>query len=57
VVLDQSSAFLYLAASGIGTIGVVDFDRAEASNFVASSNHVIHAEAKLGVNKAEYVVQ
>jgi molybdopterin/thiamine biosynthesis adenylyltransferase len=57
VALDQSAAFLYLAASGIGNIGVVDFDRVEASTFVASSNHGIHAEAKLGVNKAESVVQ
>jgi molybdopterin/thiamine biosynthesis adenylyltransferase len=57
VALDQSAAFIYLAASGIGTIGVVDFDRVEASNFVASLNHVIHAEAKLGVNKAESAVQ
>jgi adenylyltransferase/sulfurtransferase len=49
-----STVLLYLAASGIGTIGVVDFDRVESSNL---HRQIIHSEAKLRMNKAESAVQ
>ena len=45
-----SSAALYLAASGVGTIGIADFDRVERSNL---SRQVIHAYANMGKAKTE----
>ena len=41
---------LYLAAAGIGTIGILDHDRLELSNL---QRQVIHATARIGRNKAE----
>jgi molybdopterin/thiamine biosynthesis adenylyltransferase len=41
---------LYLAAAGIGTIGLVDHDALELSNL---QRQVAHATARLGRNKAE----
>ncbi|MBL6078366.1 molybdopterin-synthase adenylyltransferase MoeB [Belnapia sp. T18] len=41
---------LYLAAAGIGTIGIVDHDALELSNL---QRQVIHSTARLGRNKAE----
>ncbi len=41
---------LYLAAAGIGTIGIVDHDALELSNL---QRQVIHATARIGRNKAE----
>ncbi|TCZ50778.1 HesA/MoeB/ThiF family protein [Roseicella aquatilis] len=41
---------LYLAAAGVGTIGVVDHDALELSNL---QRQVIHATARIGRNKAE----
>lgn len=40
-----SPAALYLAAAGVGTIGLVDDDRVEASNL---QRQVIHSTAKIG---------
>ena len=43
-----SPALLYLAASGVGTIGVIDPDVVEASNL---QRQVIHTDAQIGVPK------
>lgn len=43
-------ALLYLAGAGVGTIGIVDHDRVEASNL---PRQVLYGEQDLGVNKAE----
>lgn len=45
-----SPALLYLAAAGVGTIGVVDGDEVEASNL---QRQVIHDTEHIGVPKAE----
>lgn len=44
-----STVLLYLAASGVGKIIIVDFDSVEKSNL---HRQVIHCEANVGVNKA-----
>lgn len=43
-----SPALLYLAAAGVGTIGVIDDDTVEASNL---QRQVIHTEARIGQPK------
>ncbi|WP_212525040.1 HesA/MoeB/ThiF family protein [Actibacterium sp. MT2.3-13A] len=43
-----SPALLYLAAAGVGTIGVVDDDRVDASNL---QRQVIHTDDRLGMPK------
>jgi len=43
-------AALYLAACGVGTIGIVDFDRVELSNL---NRQVLHGTADVGVPKVE----
>ena len=45
-----SPALLYLAAAGVGTVGVVDSDVVEANNL---QRQVIHNTDRLGVSKAE----
>jgi len=45
-----SPTLLYLAAAGVGTLGIVDFDRVEASNL---QRQVIHSHATLGWRKTE----
>jgi molybdopterin/thiamine biosynthesis adenylyltransferase len=45
-----SAVCLYLAAAGVGCIGVVDFDVVEISNL---QRQVIHGSAMLGVRKVE----
>jgi molybdopterin/thiamine biosynthesis adenylyltransferase/rhodanese-related sulfurtransferase len=42
-------ALYYLAAAGVGTLGVVDFDVVEESNL---QRQVIHATSRIGMNKA-----
>lgn len=44
-----STVLMYLAASGIGHISVVDFDAVDMSNL---HRQVIHKEANVGLNKA-----
>jgi adenylyltransferase/sulfurtransferase len=44
-----STVLMYLAASGVGHISVVDFDEVDMSNL---HRQVIHTEANVGVNKA-----
>ncbi|NKC33830.1 HesA/MoeB/ThiF family protein [Falsiroseomonas selenitidurans] len=41
---------LYLAAAGVGTLGIIDDDRLELSNL---QRQVAHATARIGRNKAE----
>ena len=43
-----SSALLYLAGSGVGTIGVIDDDLVEGSNL---QRQIIHADARIGMAK------
>ncbi len=43
-----SPALLYLAAAGVGTIGVVDDDEVEGSNL---QRQVIHADSRIGMPK------
>ena len=45
-----SPGLLYLAAAGVGTLGVVDFDVVELSNI---QRQVVHTSARLGVKKTE----
>ncbi len=45
-----SPVSLYLAAAGIGTLGLVDFDRVESSNL---QRQVVHGSATLGMAKVE----
>jgi adenylyltransferase/sulfurtransferase len=45
-----SPAALYLAAAGVGTLGVADFDRVEESNL---HRQVLYGEADLGRSKPE----
>jgi adenylyltransferase/sulfurtransferase len=45
-----SSAVQYLAASGVGTLGVVDFDRVNASNL---NRQIIHSFGNIGRRKTE----
>ncbi len=45
-----SPALLYVAAAGVGRIGIVDRDRVEITNL---NRQVIHPEASLGRGKAE----
>jgi molybdopterin/thiamine biosynthesis adenylyltransferase len=45
-----SSAGLYLAACGVGTLGIADFDRVELSNL---NRQVIHGTADIGSLKVD----
>ncbi|CAN5801279.1 molybdopterin-synthase adenylyltransferase MoeB [soil metagenome] len=45
-----SPALLYLAAAGIGTIGIVDFDVVDLSNL---QRQVVHADDRIGMKKTE----
>ena len=45
-----SPALLYLAAAGVGTIGIIDADVVETSNL---QRQVVHNSDTLGMNKAE----
>ena len=45
-----SPVLMYLAAAGIGTIGIVDFDKVEESNL---QRQVIHGQSDIGTSKAE----
>ena len=45
-----SPALYYLAAAGVGTLGIVDFDAVEENNL---QRQIIHATSRVGVNKAE----
>jgi molybdopterin/thiamine biosynthesis adenylyltransferase/rhodanese-related sulfurtransferase len=45
-----SPSLLYLAAAGVGTLGIVDSDVVEASNL---QRQIIHNTEKIGVSKAE----
>ncbi len=43
-------ALEYLAAAGVGTLGIVDFDAVEVSNL---QRQIIHSTSRIGMNKAE----
>jgi molybdopterin/thiamine biosynthesis adenylyltransferase/rhodanese-related sulfurtransferase len=45
-----SPALLYLAAAGVGTLGIIDFDTVDASNL---QRQVIHADDRVGMAKTE----
>jgi len=45
-----SPALMYLAAAGVGTLGVVDFDTVDESNL---QRQVIHGQSDIGRSKAE----
>jgi len=45
-----SASALYLAAAGVGTLGLIDFDRVDASNL---QRQVLHGESTLGRPKVE----
>lgn len=49
-----SPVSLYLAAAGIGTIGLVDFDSVDLSNL---QRQVIHSTEKIGIKKVESACQ
>ncbi|WP_067482697.1 adenylyltransferase/sulfurtransferase MoeZ [Actinomadura hibisca] len=45
-----SPALMYLAAAGVGTLGIIDFDVVDESNL---QRQVIHRQSSLGLPKAE----
>ncbi|MGH3481924.1 MAG: molybdopterin-synthase adenylyltransferase MoeB, partial [Nocardioidaceae bacterium] len=45
-----SPALMYLAAAGVGTLGVVDFDTVDESNL---QRQIIHGQSDVGRSKAE----
>ena len=45
-----SPVLMYLAAAGVGTLGVVDFDRVDLSNL---QRQIVHATSRVGEPKAE----
>ncbi|HLL68349.1 MAG TPA: adenylyltransferase/sulfurtransferase MoeZ [Micromonosporaceae bacterium] len=45
-----SPALLYLAAAGVGTLGVIDFDTVDESNL---QRQIIHGQSDIGRSKAE----
>src|SRR6266516_4580312 len=45
-----SPALMYLAAAGVGTLGVVDFDTVDESNL---QRQIIHGQSDIGRPKAE----
>jgi molybdopterin/thiamine biosynthesis adenylyltransferase len=45
-----SPALLYLAAAGVGTLGIVEFDVVDESNL---QRQVIHGQSDVGRSKAE----
>src|SRR4051794_31235330 len=45
-----SPALLYLAAAGVGTIGIVEFDEVDESNL---QRQVIHGQSDIGKPKAQ----
>lgn len=49
-----SPAMLYLAAAGVGTIGIVDFDVVDASNL---QRQVIHRSDRVGMKKTDSAAQ
>lgn len=49
-----SPAALYLAAAGVGRVGIVDQDVVELSNL---HRQIIHNEARVGMHKAESAKQ
>lgn len=49
-----SPALLYLAAAGVGTIGIVDFDVVELSNL---QRQVVHSDDRIGVKKTVSAAQ
>ena len=49
-----SPAMLYMAAAGVGTIGIVDFDVVDASNL---QRQVIHRTDRVGMRKVESAEQ
>jgi molybdopterin/thiamine biosynthesis adenylyltransferase len=49
-----SPAALYLAASGVGTLTICDFDAVDLSNL---QRQIIHSMARVGMNKAQSAKQ
>src|SRR5512142_477542 len=45
-----SPALLYLAAAGVGRVGVIDGDRVDLSNL---NRQILHAERSVGARKAD----
>ncbi len=45
-----SPALMYLAAAGVGTIGIIDFDKVEENNL---QRQIIHDSKNIGINKTE----
>src|SRR3954467_3477701 len=45
-----SPALLYLAAAGVGTLGIVEFDEVDESNL---QRQIIHGQSDVGRSKAE----
>ncbi|HZZ97512.1 MAG TPA: ThiF family adenylyltransferase, partial [Jatrophihabitantaceae bacterium] len=45
-----SPALMYLAAAGVGTLGIVEFDTVDESNL---QRQIIHGQSDIGRSKAE----
>ena len=43
-------ALMYLAAAGVGTLGVIDYDTVDESNL---QRQIIHGQSDVGRSKAE----
>jgi len=51
-----SPVALYLAAAGVGTIGIVDFDRVDLSNLQRQIIHTTHSVGQLKVDSASQAI-
>lgn len=49
-----SAALMYLAAAGVGTLGIADYDRVELSNL---ERQILHRTSRLGVQKTASAVE
>ncbi|NOX61850.1 MAG: molybdopterin-synthase adenylyltransferase MoeB [Chloroflexi bacterium] len=49
-----SPAALYLAAAGVGTLGIVDFDRVDRTNL---QRQILHSESEIGELKVESAIR
>ena len=49
-----SPVLLYLAAAGVGTLGIVDFDSVDISNL---QRQILHATAQVGASKVDSAIK
>src|SRR5690554_4437237 len=52
-----SPVLLYLAAAGVGTLGIIDFDRVEGSNLQRQVIHQVNQVGELKAKSAKQAIQ